>query len=327
MFKLFDGRDSFYQWDLDRKLIVYDPMITEVHLCKAGDENALVVEVYEESGLRLANVPNILLQTNLPIRVYGYFDNHFTRSCEVFEVIARPKPADYPYVEPESGGGEEDAEYEHCIKIEGDFDPWGDGEYTDEARVTFALISDSGESMDLYKIADGEYAASGTYYNGSYGETYDVTRVRIQHAWDSDEHEIVFCFSDGNERLIFIANVNDSTSDTVREIVTDLHRYSVEITYQYYNGDGYEDSADIKTLLYLNTNKSTITVADFPKYCPAFGTLHIGDMSMDCTVIGLSKSGTNLDAHFIGGEAYSYGYNQQWLGDNYTITVKSIEAV
>ena len=31
MFKIYDGREQFYQWDLDRKLIVEDAAITEVH--------------------------------------------------------------------------------------------------------------------------------------------------------------------------------------------------------------------------------------------------------------------------------------------------------
>lgn len=38
MFKIFDGRDKFYQWDLDRKLIVEDPEVKErgglIVLCK-----------------------------------------------------------------------------------------------------------------------------------------------------------------------------------------------------------------------------------------------------------------------------------------------------
>lgn len=101
MFKIYDGRFEFYQWDLDRKLIVEDPTITEVHFCNKTDNCSLVVEVYEQDGLRLANVPNILLQSNWDIRVFGYCGNCYTKASARFSVIGRTKPADYIYTETE----------------------------------------------------------------------------------------------------------------------------------------------------------------------------------------------------------------------------------
>ena len=100
MFKIYDGRSQFYQWDIDRKLIVEDATINEVHFCNRTDDCSLICEVYELDGLRVANVPNILLQDNWRINVYAY-DTNYTKHCEVFEVVKRSKPADYIYTETE----------------------------------------------------------------------------------------------------------------------------------------------------------------------------------------------------------------------------------
>lgn len=99
IFKIYDGRTEFYQWDLDRKIIVSDPTIDEVHFCNKTGDCALVVEVYEEDGLRLANVPNIALQSDLPIYVYGYCGGSYTKNCASFKVRTRNRPADYIYTE------------------------------------------------------------------------------------------------------------------------------------------------------------------------------------------------------------------------------------
>ena len=100
MFSIYDGRQKFYQWDLDRKLIVDDNTISEVHFCNRTDECSLVCEVYDLDGLRVVNVPNVLLQTDWRINVYGY-DVNYTKHNEVFEVERRSKPADYIYTETE----------------------------------------------------------------------------------------------------------------------------------------------------------------------------------------------------------------------------------
>lgn len=100
MFKILDGRSQFYQWDIDRKVIVEDASINEVHFCNRTDDCSLICEVYELDGLRVADVPNILLQENWRINVYAY-DTNYTKHCDVFEVVRRSKPADYVYTETE----------------------------------------------------------------------------------------------------------------------------------------------------------------------------------------------------------------------------------
>ena len=100
MFKIKDGRDKFYQWDIDRKLIVEDASITEVHFSNRTDDYALVVKTYIENGITLANVPNILLQTNWRIHVYAV-DGNYTKHEKCYEIVARTKPSDYVYTETE----------------------------------------------------------------------------------------------------------------------------------------------------------------------------------------------------------------------------------
>lgn len=100
MFKIYDGRDKFYQWDVDRKLIIEDATITQVHFCNRTDECSLVCETYQEDGLTLVNVPNVLLQTDWRINVYAY-DTNYTKFSECFAVAKRSKPENYIYTETE----------------------------------------------------------------------------------------------------------------------------------------------------------------------------------------------------------------------------------
>jgi len=97
MFQLLDGRTELYQWDINRKVSVSDPTVSEVHFCNKTDSCSLVVTV--KSGV--ANIPNILLQTDFPIRVYAYCGEGYTKVEKVFKVHSRTKPSDYVYTETE----------------------------------------------------------------------------------------------------------------------------------------------------------------------------------------------------------------------------------
>lgn len=100
MFKIYDGRGHFYQWDINQKLIVEDSSIKEVHFCNRTDDCSLVCEVYTENGINLVNVPNILFHKCFRIYAYGY-DGNSTKHSRGFEVFSRSKPADYVYTETE----------------------------------------------------------------------------------------------------------------------------------------------------------------------------------------------------------------------------------
>lgn len=100
MFKILNGREHFYQWDSNQKLVVEDASILEVHFCNGTGNCSLVCRVYDEDGLRVADVPNSLLQDFWRIKVYGYLEN-YTKVEKCFEVIKRSKPDDYIYTETE----------------------------------------------------------------------------------------------------------------------------------------------------------------------------------------------------------------------------------
>lgn len=166
MFKIYDGRSEFYQWDLNRKLIVSDPTIDEVHFCNKTDNCSLVVEVYEEDGLRLANVPNVLLHNHWDIKVFGYCGGSYTKQCAKFKVNARSKPADYVYTEVEIKSWEALEEkcnkaLEAAEKIEDDLKDYVKN--TDYAEVN---------KYGLVKL--GNYASSGFEIknNGTLGVYY-----------------------------------------------------------------------------------------------------------------------------------------------------------
>lgn len=95
MFTLEDGREQLYQWDLDRRIIVNDPTICEVHFCNRTSNCSLVVEVKDG----YANIPNILLQDARPIRAYAYCEDKYTLTEQQFSVKPRTKPSDYLYEE------------------------------------------------------------------------------------------------------------------------------------------------------------------------------------------------------------------------------------
>ena len=94
----------FYQWDTGRKLIVNDGECTEVHFINGDAEMALCCAIYDLDGVRMVNVPNILLQSAKPIRAYLNLidsDGKLTTYSDVFRVVGRPKPEDYIYTETE----------------------------------------------------------------------------------------------------------------------------------------------------------------------------------------------------------------------------------
>ena len=68
-----------------------------MHFCNGTDVCALVVETEIKDGKNIASIPNIILQKNLPINVYGYCGDCYTKESAVFKVNKRNKPADYIY--------------------------------------------------------------------------------------------------------------------------------------------------------------------------------------------------------------------------------------
>lgn len=104
MFKIYGDRPELWQWDLNQKLIVENDTINEVHFCDGIGNCSLVCEVYELDELRVANIPNVILQDNCDMNIFAFVktdDGSYTKHREVIKVNRRSKPADYVYTETE----------------------------------------------------------------------------------------------------------------------------------------------------------------------------------------------------------------------------------
>ena len=103
--QIYDGREQFYQWDLDQKITSNTFNVgDEVHFGNIKHSTALVVLAYELNGKVVADVPNVLLQSFSPITAYHYITtDHGVRTTEEesFLVNKRVKPDDYVYTETE----------------------------------------------------------------------------------------------------------------------------------------------------------------------------------------------------------------------------------
>ena len=95
IFKIYDGRTSFWQWDRKQKLIVLNEDITEVHFSNRNMTHSIKKDVYlNNDGLRVCNVPSELLQLPRNLVAYAYIDGATVKSVK-FAVIKRPMPSDY----------------------------------------------------------------------------------------------------------------------------------------------------------------------------------------------------------------------------------------
>lgn len=154
MFKIYDGREHFWQWDLNQKLIVEDPTINEVHFSNRADKDSLPVEVYEENGLRLANVPNIFLQEDLKIKVYAYSVDH-TKHEAWFYVTTKSKPADYVYTETEVKTWE-DLEQSIADVVK------SLNKYQEKPKILTAI--NPGDAIKVWELEAGIYRLNGYMY-------------------------------------------------------------------------------------------------------------------------------------------------------------------
>lgn len=98
IFKIYDGRTSFWQWDTGQKLIVLDESVTQVHFSNRDMNHSIIRDVYEYEGKRVCNVPDIILQLPRNLVAYAYVaDSKSGRTSKSvkFAVIKRPIPDGY----------------------------------------------------------------------------------------------------------------------------------------------------------------------------------------------------------------------------------------
>ena len=103
--ELIDEEESklLYQWDLNRQVKITLPEgleANEVHFAHQRDKEALVVRIKEQDGVHVADIPNILLQSNQAIKVWLVKDTRTLYGTNLV-VIERIKPSDYIYTETE----------------------------------------------------------------------------------------------------------------------------------------------------------------------------------------------------------------------------------
>lgn len=93
-----DGRQHFYQWDVNQRLILLGVDAgCEVHFSRS-DGGAWPVKTYEEDGRILAKVPDEWLQRPGTQPVYVWLNDHTVWRENVI-VRERPKPDGYVYTE------------------------------------------------------------------------------------------------------------------------------------------------------------------------------------------------------------------------------------
>lgn len=103
MFDILNGRDVFYQWDINQKITVEDNC-NQVHFCNGTTECSYVVTPYVFQEVRIVDVPNILLQDTKNITAFAYCSGkggQYTSYKKVFSVLPKTKPEDYVYKDTE----------------------------------------------------------------------------------------------------------------------------------------------------------------------------------------------------------------------------------
>ena len=92
-------KKSLYQWDINQRFIVTDPSVLEVHYYTSEKTGGLLrCLVKDEGDKRVVAIPNIILCSADPFRVYTYKANNTIEDYR-YSIIARPKPDNYIYEE------------------------------------------------------------------------------------------------------------------------------------------------------------------------------------------------------------------------------------
>lgn len=100
IFKIYDGRANFWQWDTKQKLIVLDDRVTEVRFSNRNMEHSKRRPVYTDAnGVRICNVPDLLLQLPKNLIAYACIKGEdgcvSTVKAVKFAVFQQPIPTDY----------------------------------------------------------------------------------------------------------------------------------------------------------------------------------------------------------------------------------------
>ena len=151
IFKIYNGRTNFWQWDTKQKLIVLDERITEVHFSNRNMTHSIKRNVYDKDGIRVCNVPSNLLQLPRNLVAYAYADGATVKSVK-FAVVKRPMPSDYIAAQTEEI---EDKLTQIDIKLEALHENKADDIYYDEEGNYVQLVANGELIGNRVELPDG----------------------------------------------------------------------------------------------------------------------------------------------------------------------------
>ena len=206
IFKIYGGRTNFWQWDTGQKLIVLDESITEVHFSNRNMEHSKKRVVYtDKDGVRVVNIPDILLQLpkNLIAYAYATDGNGSSRTVKSvkFAVVQRPIPVDYVC-------GQDDMIDDITRRLE----------------LLEVLIKDvESGNQEFIKFNDMVEAAQWAVTEGQSG---DIVVIKIESKWvahivEDDKSLSPICDQNGNEITISLDgdDANGIVNDKDVEII------------------------------------------------------------------------------------------------------------
>ena len=211
IFKIYDGRTNFWQWDTKQKLIVLDDRVTEVRFSNRNMEHSKRRPVYtDKDGLRICNVPDLLLQ--LPKNLIAYAcvkeDDGCCKTIKAvkFAVFQQPIPTNYIC--------EQDAVIEDIlIRIE----------------LLETLLKEVAEgAKELTKIDNMVDAAKWAVESGNAG---DIVIIKLDTAWvphivEDDKSLTPICDCNGEPMIVNLIDGGDGDGYTEEELI------------QYWDGGG-----------------------------------------------------------------------------------------
>ena len=204
VFKIFDGRTNFWQWDTKQKLIVLDDRITEVRFSNRNMEHSKRRPVYtDNNGLRICNVPDLLLQLPKNLIAYACIKND-DGSCSTvkavkFAVNRQPIPSDYVC--------EQDAVVENILM---------------RIELLESLLKDVEAGIQKFTKFDNIVdAASWAKENGSAG---DIVVVKLEEGWvphviEDDKSLEAICNCDGEMIVVNVVDGGDGDGYEQEEVI------------------------------------------------------------------------------------------------------------
>ncbi len=88
---------KLYQWDVNRYIKIEVPESVNVEIAEFAherDKQALGMEIVEENGILMSKIPNKLLQSSWPIKVWLRIDGQ-TVFADLLVPLPKAKPPDY----------------------------------------------------------------------------------------------------------------------------------------------------------------------------------------------------------------------------------------